>query len=301
MKRNSFICFLILSLVACHTAKQNTSNLTKTNLDKQGHRGCRGLMPENTIPAMIRAIDLGVNTLEMDLVISKDKKVVVSHDVYFNEKITTTPEGNFLTKAEAGKRLLYSMNYDSIRKYDVGLKPHPDFPRQEKIAVHKPLLSDLLEATEAYGKQKGKELNYNIEIKSNPENDGKKHPEVGEFVDLAIKVIKEKGVFKRATIQSFDPRSLQYLHKNYPDAITSLLIEDSDHRPFEEQLQELGFTPSAYSPHFSLVTPELVKKCHEKKILLIPWTINNIDEMRKQIKLGVDGIISDYPDLFSQL
>jgi glycerophosphoryl diester phosphodiesterase len=181
------------------------------------------------------------------------------------------------------------------------LKPHPDFPRQEKIAVHKPLLSDLLEATEAYGKQKGKQLNYNIEIKSNPENDGKKHPEVSEFVDLAIKVIKEKGIFNRATIQSFDPRSLQYLHKIYPDAITSLLIEDSDHRPFEEQILELGFTPSAYSPHFSLVTPELVKKCHDKKILLIPWTINNVDEMRKQIKLGVDGIISDYPDLFSQL
>src|SRR5690349_697312 len=213
MKKNTFICFLFLSLVGCHTAKQNSSSLSNTKLDKQGHRGCRGLMPENTIPAMIKAIDLGVTTLEMDLVISKDKKVVVSHDVYFNEKITTTPEGNFLTKAEAGKRLLYTMNYDSIREYDVGLKSHPDFPRQEKIAVHKPLLSDLLDATEAYGKQKGRQLNYNIEIKSNPENDGKKHPEVSEFVDLAIKVIKEKGIFNRATIQSFDPRSLQYLHK----------------------------------------------------------------------------------------
>ncbi len=83
--------------------------------DKQGHRGCRGLMPENTIPAMLKAIDLGVTTLEMDAVISKDKQVVVSHDPYFNADITTTPEGKTLSKAEAEKLLLYALNYDNIK------------------------------------------------------------------------------------------------------------------------------------------------------------------------------------------
>jgi glycerophosphoryl diester phosphodiesterase len=242
-----------------------------------------------------------VTTLEMDVVISKDRKVVVSHDVYFNENITTTPSGKFLTKAEAAQHLLYTMPYDSIQKYDVGLKPHPDFPKQQKLPAYKPLLSDLIDAAEAYAKQKGRTVTYNIEIKSKPENDGKKHPAIEEFVDLVINVIKEKGIHSRATVQSFDPRGLQLIHQKYPGTITSLLIEGFDKRSLDEQLLQLGFTPAVYSPHFSLVTPELVKQCHGKNMKVIPWTINSIDEMKKQVALVVDGIISDYPDLFSQL
>jgi glycerophosphoryl diester phosphodiesterase len=295
------IGLLVLALAACTASKPTTTSVKANHLDKQGHRGGRGLMPENTIPAMLNGMDLGVTTLEMDVVISKDNQVVVSHDVYFNENITTTPEGNYLTRAEAPQRLIYTMPYDSIRKYDVGLKPHPDFPRQEKIPAYKPLLSELLDSTEAYARKKGQAIAYNIEIKSKPENDGKKHPPVEEFVDLAMQVIRQKDVQSRCTIQSFDPRALQVIHKKYPGTITSLLIEGNDHRSLEEQVKELGFIPSAYSPHFSLVTPELVKQCHEKNITVIPWTVNSLEEMKKLRQLGVDGIISDYPDLFAQL
>lgn len=267
-------------------------------LDKQGHRGSRGLMPENTIPAMIKAIDLGVTTLEMDLMISKDKKVVVSHDPHFNENITTLPDGKYFAKKDASAYLLYSMNYDSIRKYDVGLKPHPDFPRQQKIAAYKPLLSDLLVATEAYAKQQGKTLRYNIEIKSKPENDGIKHPVVDEFVDLAMAVIKAAGIEDRVTIQSFDPRAIMVMQRKYPAITTSMLIEGADKRSLNDQLQQLGFTPKIYSPHFSLVTQQLVQQCHEKGMLIVPWTVNNAQEIERLKNLGVDGIITDYPDLF---
>ena len=123
-----------------------------TTFDKQGHRGSRGLMPENTIPAMLLAIDLGVTTLEMDVVISKDEAVVVSHDPYFHENITTTPDGRTLAKGEGVKHLLYQMDYDSIMKYDVGMKPHPDFPRQKKMEAFKPMLVELLHATEDYAR-----------------------------------------------------------------------------------------------------------------------------------------------------
>ena len=248
-----------------------------TALDKQGHRGCRGLMPENTIPAMRKAMDLGVTTLEVDLNISRDKQVVVSHDPYFNENITTTPEGKYLTKSEAGKRLLYTMPYDSIRKYDVGLRPHPDFPKQQKVAAYKPLLSELIDNTEAYAKENGRTMLYNIEIKSKPENDGKKHPPVEEFVDLSMAVINAKGITSRATLQSFDPRALQVLHRKYPGVTTSLLIENNDKRSLDEQLQELGFTPNVYSPHYSLVNPSLMEQCRQKKIRVIPWTVNSIE------------------------
>lgn len=272
--------------------------LNSPAFDKQAHRGGRGLMPENTIPAMLNAIDLSVNTLEMDVVISADKKVVVSHDPYFNENITTLPNGKFLTKKEAAGYVLYTMPYDSISKFDVGMKPHPDFPRQQKIAVHKPLLSDLINAVE--NRAKGK-MQYNIEIKSKPENDGKKHPQVEEFVDLAVAVMKAGGILPRTTIQSFDMRALQVVHRKYPSVVTSLLMEGADKRTLDEQLQQLGFVPDVYSPHFSLVNEQLVQQCHEKGMRVIPWTVNSKEEIERLRGLGVDGVITDYPDLFSGL
>jgi glycerophosphoryl diester phosphodiesterase len=290
---------------SCAGTKQVTGNKHATGtfpaFDEEAHRGGRGLMPENTIPAMLNAIDLGVTTLEMDTHITKDNKVVLSHDPYFNENFTTTPEGNTLTKAEAVKRLLYTMTYDSIQKYDVGLKPYAAFPRQKKIAVHKPLLADLLDATEKHAGEKGKAMFYNIEIKSKPENDGKKHPPVEAFVDLVMQVILQKGTEARTVIQSFDPRALQVMHRKYPSVATSLLIEDYDKRSVEEQLQHLGFTPFVYSPHFSLVTPQLVQQCRSKQMKLVPWTINTLEQIQQLKNTGVDGIITDYPDLFQQL
>lgn len=273
----------------------------KNELDKEAHRGGRGLMPENTIPAMLHAIDLDVTTLEMDTHISKDGQVVVSHDPYFNENITITPEGKSLIKEEARERLLYTMPYDSIAKYDVGLKPYPAFPQQQKIAVHKPLLSDLLDATETYTKQKSKTIFYNIEIKSKQDGDFKLHPPVEEFVDKVMQVINEKGVAARTIIQSFDTRALQIMHRKYPQVATSLLIEADEKTSLDEQLQQLGFTPSAYSPNSALVTPSLLQQCHDKNMKVIPWTVNDLAEMKRLKQMGVDGIISDYPNLFAQL
>lgn len=304
MKINSMKKFFLLLIFPFGLACKSTQKMTSTStsmFDNEAHRGGRGLMPENTIPAMLHAIDLDVTTLEMDTHISKDGRVVVSHDPYFNENITTTPEGKSLTKEEAQQRLLYTMSYDSIAKYDIGLKPYPAFPQQQKIAVHKPLLSALLDATEAYAKQKNKIIFYNIEIKSKVGGDLKLHPPVEEFVDRVMQVIHEKGIAARTIIQSFDPRALQVMHRNYPQGATSLLIEANEKRSLDEQLQQLGFLPSIYSPHFSLVTSSLLQQCHEKGMKVIPWTVNTIEEIKKQKQLGVDGIISDYPDLFKQL
>ena len=287
-------------LSACSGPKK-ISPVMNTTFDKQGHRGSRGLMPENTIPAMLLAIDLGVTTLEMDVVISKDEAVVVSHDPYFHENITTTPDGRTLAKGEGVKHLLYQMDYDSIMKYDVGMKPHPDFPRQKKMEAFKPMLVELLHATEDYAREKGKTIAYNIEVKSKKETDGKRHPPIEKFVDLVIEAIKAEDVTERTTIQSFDPRALQVMHRKYPAITTSLLIEGNDKRSLQQQLQELGYTPQVYSPHFSLVTPALLQSCHEKGMRVIPWTVNSLEDMKRLKSMGVDGIISDYPDLFAEL
>ena len=263
-----------------------------------GHRGCRGLMPENTIPAMIRALDLGVTTLEMDVVITSDRKVVVSHEPWFESDITTKPDGSFVKPGEAMSYNIFRMDYDSIKKFDVGMKPHPRFPKQEKLKAIKPLLSDLFDSVAENMKIRRRPFPYfNIEIKSLPAGDRKFHPAPAEFVELLMAVIKDKGVEERVIIQSFDFRTLQYLHNKYPSIKTSMLIEDSDEDDFEGQLKRLGYTPEYYSPNFDLVDEKLVKLCHEKYMKIIPWTVNDDKILKKLKKMGVDGVITDYPDV----
>jgi len=285
----------------------NTKNVHNTALgngggdfDKQGHRGCRGLMPENTIPAMLKALDLGVTTLEMDVVITKDKKVVLSHDQWFSEEITTKPDGTYMGPREERKFNIYWMTYEQVKTFDVGMKPHPRFPQQEKIKVVKPLLTDVVEAVQQYMVTRRKPFPYyNIETKTNPEFDGVFHPKPDEFVELLMGVIKEKGIEDHVIIQSFDFRTLQYLHEHYPDIKTAMLIEAFDKRNFEDQLKALGFTPTIYSPDYSLVNKKLLEKCHQQNIKVIPWTVNDKETIDKLKAMGVDGIITDYPDLFN--
>jgi glycerophosphoryl diester phosphodiesterase len=238
--------------------------------------------------------------MEMDVVISADHQVVVSHDTYFNELFTTAPDGKYLTKQEANAILLYKLTYDSIKKYDVGLKPHPDFAGQEKISVSKPLLSDLIDACEQYAKSKNIVVAYNIEIKSNERFDGIRHPDPKTFSELVIAVIKDKKIADRLTIQSFDVRPLQYLHANHPRIALSYLV-DRNAGNFQQQMDKLGFVPAVYSPQYLMVTEELVKHAHDKGMKIIPWTVNTTDALKKIIDMGVDGVISDYPDLFSAL
>jgi glycerophosphoryl diester phosphodiesterase len=272
------------------------------HFDLQGHRGCRGLMPENTIPAMIKAIDLGVTTIEMDVVITKDLQVLVSHEPFFSHEITTKPNGGLVTKAEEKLLNIYKMDYDEVKKYDVGMKRHPRFPGQEKIKAVKPLLSELIDNTEAYSvTKKLKPVRYNIEIKSDPATDDTYHPKPEVFVDLLIKTIEAKSIHERVTIQSFDIRPLQYLHERYPAYTVALLIEIDNKQHFDEQLNELGFIPPIYSPEKTLVNRGLVNACHKKGIKIIPWTVNEPERFKELIMIEVDGIITDYPNLYFDL
>jgi glycerophosphoryl diester phosphodiesterase len=308
--KNIIYLFATASMVVAHSSCGGSKELGSTKngkgmplpaFNKEGHRGTRGLMPENTIPSMYAAIDHGVTTVEVDVVYSKDNKVVISHDVYFHPDITTTPDGRHLTSKEAQTHLLYEMDYDSIRKYDVGMKPHPDFPQQRNIAAYKPLLGELIDSTDLYASRKGRGILYNIELKTSKNNDGIKHPAVEEFVDGVMKVVNEKNLSERCYLQSFDFRPLQILNRKYPHIVTALLVGGNEKRSLDEIFRDLGYVPEMYSPHYSLVTAELVKACHEKGVKLIPWTVNTLEEMRKLKALGVDGIITDYPNYFAEL
>lgn len=258
-------------------------------------------MPENTIAAMLDAIDRGVTTLEMDLQITRDGQVIVSHDPTFNSGFTTTPQGDTLTKEAARKIILYQLNYDSIVKYDVGLKFNPEFPGQKKMPAIKPLLSALLDSTEAYAKAKNRAIRYNIEIKSRPAGDGVYYPDIASFVDRAMRVIDRKNLADKAVIQSFDPRALQVLHQRHPQYALSYLIDAKEERTPDQLVEALGFKPAILSPNSAIVTRQMIIDCHQQGMKVIPWTVNDLEGIRKLKKMGVDGIITDFPDLFSQL
>ncbi len=290
--------FSIILMDACTPIKQNKMN-RNYSFDWQGHRGARGLVPENSIPAMYKAIDLGATTLEMDVVITKDKQVILSHEPFFSHEITTNPNGTAVTIQEEKKLNIFQMSYAATQRYDVGLRGNARFPQQHKMAVKKPLLLQVIDSADAYAIQQKKALPYyNIETKSHPSTDGVFHPDPKSFVDLLVAVIQNKKITDRVTIQSFDIRTLQYLHQQYPDIPTVLLIESEDKRTLQDHLAALGYTPYAYSPHYSLVNAVMVAECKKLNMQLIPWTVNNLKEMKRLRELGVNGIISDYPNLF---
>ena len=293
------ICFLLLFLVmgGCQKNLSTSQGLPPLpRFDTEGHRGGRGLMPENTIPAMRKAIDLGVTTLEMDAHITRDNQVVLAHDDYINPLFMLSPEGKEISKAEAEKYALYQLDYAQIRTFDVGSKFHPGFPQQQKLKTYIPLLAEVIDSVQAYLKIKNKpQVFYNIETKSKPAGDNRLHPNPENFVKLLMEVIQEKKITPWVIIQSFDPRTLQVLHKTYPQVRTSFLIQNN--KTLAENLQELGFTPAVYSPNIKLVTAQLVKECHDRGLKIIPWTANTAEEIAHLKDLGVDGIISDYPNL----
>lgn len=294
------VLFFISLLSSCKTSKTNHSTM-QPEFDKEGHRGCRGLMPENTIPAMLKAIGLGVNTLEMDIVFTKDKVAILSHEPFFNHEITTTPEGKYIDAKEERKFNIYLMSLEQTQQYDVGLKPHPRFPTQQKIKTTKPTLASLIDSVEIYlSRNHLPKVEYNIETKTNPATDNIYHPAPAEFVERLMKVIKSKGIEKRVIIQSFDFRTLQIIHEGYPTIKTAMLIEDYDKRALEEQLSSLGFIPTIYSPDYSLVNKALIDACHDKKIKVIPWTADDKTTIDNLKQSGVDGIITDYPDLLNE-
>lgn len=264
-------------------------------LDIQGHRGARGLLPENTIPAFMKAIELGVTTLELDVVITKDGQVVLSHEPYMSSGICSTPSGEPVSRKKAKDFNIYEMTYEEVKAFDCGSRGNANFPEQQKMKVSKPLLTDLIETVEKYLADNNlPKVGYNIELKSSKKYDNLFHPNVKTFSDIVQGTIAEKLSTDRYTIQCFDFRILQYFHKTYPEVTLVALIEGV--KGVKANIEDLGFTPEVYSPYFKLIGEKDIQLCHDMGMKVVPWTINKVEDMQRMINKGVDGIITDYPD-----
>lgn len=305
MKNLLFLSLFLVAFMACQNNNNADSKLAEgTNeeaetdinrdFDLQGHRGARGLYPENSMEGFLAAIDLQVNTIELDVVISKDGQVVVSHEPWISSSICWGL--NDKPVAEGKGLNIFKMNYSEVTNYNCGSQPNPDFPLQARMPTYKPLLNEVLTEVEANATAlELPKLKYNIEIKSTPETDDIFHPKPKEFCRLVLKVIQDAKVQDRTTIQSFDVRALQEAKLLAPSIPVALLISETD--GFEKDLEKLGFTPEIYSPNFHLVNATLVRACHQNGIKIIPWTVNEEEDMVELLKLGVDGLITDYPDV----
>ncbi|MGE0589390.1 MAG: glycerophosphodiester phosphodiesterase [Cyclobacteriaceae bacterium] len=267
--------------------------------DVQGHRGARGLKPENTIPAFILALDSGVTTVELDLAVTRDGKLVVSHEPWMSADICLNPAGEEITSKEEKSYNIYEMTYAEVQQFDCGSRGNKRFPEQEKMSTTKPLLSDVIVAIEDHIKSYTRyEVDYNIEIKSDEEGDNRFHPDPAKFSDMVYELVDQYLPMERVVIQSFDFRVLKYWHEKYPNIRLAALVENI--KSVDANLKDLGFEPAIYSPYYKLLNKSKVDALHKRKIKVIPWTVNEISEMLALKGMGVDGFITDYPNRAKQ-
>jgi len=263
-----------------------------------GHRGCRGLLPENILPAFRRALELGVDALELDVVVSQDGQLVVSHEPWLAAKLGRGPQGERIDPARERSYNLYQMPYAAIAQCPVGEWPHPDFPSQQPMLSRRPLLTEVLHQAEIWCQQLGRPtVHYSVEVKSSPEGDGTFHPAPAVFVDLVVAALQAAGVAARTTLLSFDPRVLQAARLAKPDLALCLLIEDYL-PPITELFAGLGFESTVLGADFHLLSAATIAAIRAiyPTLRLVPWTVNSPDELQLVHSWGVDGITTDYPD-----
>jgi glycerophosphoryl diester phosphodiesterase len=291
------------------------------SFDIQGHRGARGLSPENTLPGFARALAIGVTTLELDMGMTRDGVLVVSHDPILNPDHTRDPAGQWLEKPGPS---LFSLRLEELRRFDVGrLRPGSAyaarFPEQQGAdGVPIPTLQEVLGLVRRSGNAS---VLFNIETKLDPRfPDRTPGPE--DFVDAFLKVVRESEVTNRVTLQSFDWRTLRYARGVAPEIATSCLTVE---QPGEDNIQAgrpgrspwlaglavadfAGSVPrlvkaagaGTWSPDATTLTPALVVEAHSLGLRVLPWTVNEPGTMAALIDAAVDGLISDRPDLLRQ-
>ena len=276
----------------------NTDLNTKIaeNFDWQGHRGARGLLPENTIEGFLKALEYPVTTLELDLAVSKNLDLIVSHEPWMNPDICTLNGQPFSSENQEHPYPIFAMTTAEIQAFDCGSLGNPRFTQQEMISTKKPTLAEVVAAVKVFCAENDRAMPaFNIEIKSQPEYDFKLTPPVHVFAGIVVTQLKALEIKSISTIQSFDPRALNKIHEIDGSIQTALLVENQ--KSIEENLSNLNYKPEIYSPFYKLLNKDAVAFLHQENIQVIPWTVNNSKDAQNLINLGVDGIITDFPDM----
>ena len=267
-----------------------------------GHRGCRGLLPENTLPAFLHALELGVDVLELDVVISADQQVVVSHEPWLAARLGRGPAGERIDPRREQAYNLYQLPYATIRQCVVGEWPHPSFPEQQPHTSYRPLLREVFRAVEAACQRLGRPpVGYSVELKSTPAGDAIFHPAPAQFVELVLAEIVAAAVQARTTLLSFDARILQAARRQAPSQMLCLLNETP--ASVTALFEQLGFVPDVFGSDYQLLSIALIQELSTEypALRLVPWTVNELPDLQSAIEWGVSGITTDYPDRLLRL
>ncbi|MBK8341485.1 MAG: glycerophosphodiester phosphodiesterase [Flavobacteriales bacterium] len=256
---------------------------------------CRGLRPENTLEAFRKAVDVGCDWLEMDVVLTGDGQVLISHEPWMDHRICRTPEGDSIDPAQERGFNIFRMTVEEAQRFDCGSAPQPDFPEQDLKPSAKPTLREVVEAVDEHALLTGSRLSsFNIEIKSEPALYGTFQPEPSSYVKAVLTSMDSLGIADRCILQSFDPAILEALHAADPSIPLAFLVEKSE--GLEQDLGRLSFAPAIYSPAFEFANAALLAELRGRDMQLVVWTVNEEADIARMLDLGVDGIISDYPD-----
>jgi glycerophosphoryl diester phosphodiesterase len=286
-------------------------------LDLQGHRGARALAPENTLSGFALALEIGVTTLELDIAITKDDVLVVSHDPLLNPDITRGPDGRFL---DAPGPVIRQLTFAELQRYDVGrLKPGTSYakryPQQRADdGARIPRLSDVF----ALARKSGNEaVRFAIETKVTPFNP-QETPDPESYARAVVAAIRDAGMARRSTILSFDWRTLAVVQREAPEIGTVYLtaqqswldnvaadkpdgsawtngIQYKDHGSIPKMIKAAG--GRIWSAYYGDLDRAKVKEARELGIQVLAWTVNSPADIARTLDLGVDGIVTDRPDL----
>lgn len=277
------ILSVIILLSVCYTFAQTVFQI-------HGHRGARGLAPENTLAAFYEGAKYKADYLELDVVITKDNYVLVSHEPWLRAEICENVKGS------PKDNNIFNMTLAEVLQYDCGSKFVSKFPEQKKVKSYKPLLSEVIDSLIIYcEKNYLKTPKINVEIKCHKSKDGAFQPSPKTFAQLVYNVLKEKNMLKNVMIQSFDLRVLQEFRQIDSTIPQGLLI--ANFKSVKQNVKSLGYTPTWYNPYFKLVNKKNIQTVHSMGMVIVPWTVNKEKDMKKLKQWGVDGVITDYPNL----
>ena len=310
---------LILSLAsAASPARSDTSAVSGrrlTEFDIEAHRGGRALRPENTLPSFANALTMGVDTLELDMGVTRDGVVVVSHERGLNPDLARAPDGHYIDTGIPFIKLTLA----EVKQYDVGqIRPGSAYAARfpDQLAVPGTRIPTLAEVFALVRRSGDRHVRLNIETKIDPA-----HPEESldpqHFVTTVLDLLRREQFADRVMIQSFDWRTLLLVQKQAPKIPTVYLTEqsESDANIFRDKPSPwtAGFNPqdhggsvprtvkaaggAIWSPDYQDVDAHSIAEAHQLGLPVVVWTVNRPEDMARLIDMGVDGIISDRPDL----
>lgn len=250
-------------------------------LDVQGHRGARGLRPENTLPAFEKALELGVTTLEMDIQTTSDRVLVVFHDQHLDAKRCVSDTGHGVPREPFN-----DLRFEQLAQIDCGSQPSSKFPEQKPVpGAGVPRLEQVFDLA--------RDADYPVQLSIEIKMQKRKHGiPIDEVARLLVDLVRRYGFETRTIVQSSDPEALNAVKELAPELRRSVLVKRRG--SYDRLLRETG--SPILSPRYDRLKRKDVTRLQARGVQIIPWTVNEPDDIRRMIAWGVDGIISDYPD-----